>query len=97
MRKNKVYSALAIMAMVLSIGVPVAGAQSAAQQGYDETGILGSVDETGGNGPGSVQSVSNEGDSLPFTGMDVGILLVLGAAAVGTGFAVRRVVRKPAL
>ena len=98
MRKKKIYSVLAIAAMALSIGAPVAGAQQAAQQGYDETGVLGSVDETGGNGPGTVQSVSDEGsDSLPFTGMDVGILLVLGAAAVGTGFAVRRVVRKPAL
>jgi hypothetical protein len=94
MRKKKLYSVLAIAAMALSIGAPTAGAQVAAQQGYDETGVLGSVDEPGNSGPGAVQSVSDDGDdSLPFTGLDVGILLVLGAAAVGTGFAVRRVVR----
>jgi hypothetical protein len=103
MVKNKVCSAIAVGAMALSIGVPAAGAQTAAQQGYDETGVLGSVDDTGGgnNGPAEVQATqaaSDEGsDSLPFTGMDIGILLVLGAAAGGTGLVVRRVVRKPAL
>lgn len=42
------------------------------------------------------QSVESGGSSLPFTGFDAGIVLLLGAVLFGTGFAVRRVTRAPA-
>jgi hypothetical protein len=99
MIKKKISIAAALAVMALSVGAPVAGAQTAAQSGYDESGVLGSVDTPGGEGPSAVQAVSNNGggdSSLPFTGLDVGILLVLGGAAAGTGFALRRVARQPA-
>jgi hypothetical protein len=97
-RKSKISLAGAICALAMAVGAPVAGAQSASEQGYDESGLLGSVEQEGG-GPGAAV-VSDEGGggggALPFTGLDVGILLALGGAAAGTGYALRRVVRQPA-
>lgn len=98
MNKSKIWSVLAVAAALLMMGAPVAMAQTAAQQGYDETGVLGDVEQPGGGGPAAVDSVPSDtvessSSALPFTGLDVGILVVLGVAAVGTGFALRRVVR----
>ena len=106
-RKSKASIVGAICVAAIAVGAPVAAAQSA--QGYDESGLLGSVEQEGGGGGGApggggpgVTPVSAEsgggggGGALPFTGLDVGILLALGGAAAGTGYALRRVVRHPA-
>jgi hypothetical protein len=72
-------------------------AQTASQDGYDESGLLGSVDTPGGGTPQTVSANSESGSSsLPFTGLDVGILLALGGTAAGAGYAMRRVLRQPA-
>jgi hypothetical protein len=96
-RKSKITIAGAVCALAMAVGAPIAGAQSASQQGYDESGLLGSVEQQGG-GPGAAV-VTDEGGggggALPFTGLDVGILLALGGAVAGTGYALRRVVRQP--
>lgn len=34
-------------------------------------------------------------ETLPFTGLDVALIALMGAALVGTGFAMRRTVRRP--
>ena len=93
-KKTKIWVVGAICSLALAGVAPVAGAQTAAQQGYDESGLLGSVDQ--GNGPSTVSAVSNEGGSLPFTGLDIGILLALGGTAAGAGFVMRRAARNPA-
>jgi hypothetical protein len=94
-RKTKIWVAGALCTLALAGVAPVAGAQTASQQGYDESGLLGSVDQGGGS-PDSVSAVSDEGGSLPFTGLDLGILLALGGTAAGAGFVLRRAVRNPA-
>lgn len=118
-RKQNITTALALCAATVAVAAPAASAQTAAKQGYDESTVLGNVDETTGGGPTApeaqpapasapspasasapapaVQSVSAESDesSLPFTGADLGILLLLGALLGGTGLVLRRVVRRP--
>jgi hypothetical protein len=93
-RKTKIWVAGALCSLAFAAVAPVAGAQTASQLGYDESGLLGSVDQ--GGGPNSVSAVSDEGGSLPFTGLDIGILLALGGTAAGAGFVLRRAVRNPA-
>ena len=93
-KKTKIWVVGAICSLALAGVAPVAGAQTASQQGYDESGLLGSVDQ--GNGPNTVSAVSNEGGSLPFTGLDIGILLALGGTAAGAGLVMRRAARNPA-
>jgi hypothetical protein len=93
-RKTKIWVAGAICALALGVA-PAAWAQSAAEQGYDESGVLGSVDQ-GGGGPTSVNSASEGSGSLPFTGLDLGILIALGGTAAGAGYVIRRAARNPA-
>ncbi|MGH2762905.1 MAG: hypothetical protein ACRDL4_02335 [Thermoleophilaceae bacterium] len=92
---------------LLSIAAPAALAQSSLR-GYDGEAPLGQaediapVQQTGGEGsPPAGQVVSGvAGDnangsdgSLPFTGWDLGIVLMLGLALAGTGLVVRRAAR----
>jgi hypothetical protein len=88
----------AICAIGLASGLPTASAQTA--QGYDESGVLGDVGQPGGGGgspsPSGVNAVSSDSSgALPFTGLDMGILLALGGAAAGTGLVLRRATRRP--
>jgi hypothetical protein len=55
----------------------------------------GSNPESGGSNPENEEAATEEAatESLPFTGLDVGIVALLGAALLGTGIAVRRVAR----
>lgn len=106
--KNAISLALVALAFVAA---PTAATASPAQQGYDETTVLGDVDtptpeaapvqETSPvqeTAPVAVESVaaepvSNE-SSLPFTGADLGILVLMGILLGGTGLVLRRVVRQ---
>jgi hypothetical protein len=96
-RKTKTWVTGAICALAVAGVAPAAWGQTASQQGYDESDLLAGVDQ-GGGGPNSVNTVSggSEGGSLPFTGLDLGILLALGGTAAGAGYAMRRAARNPA-
>ena len=98
MSKTKIRVAGAVCALALAGVAPAAAtAQTASQDGYDESGLLGSVDQGGSGGtPQTVSANSGGGGSLPFTGLDVGILLALGGTAAGAGYAMRRTLRNPA-
>jgi hypothetical protein len=98
MTKTKLRVAGALCALALAGVAPAAAvAQTASQDGYDESGLLGSVETPGGGTPQTVSANSESGSSsLPFTGLDVGILLALGGTAAGAGYAMRRVLRQPA-
>jgi hypothetical protein len=63
----------------------VALAQDPTESGYGGTGgnIQGGVEGAGGTGSGS----------LPFTGLDVLLILGVGGALVGAGLATRRLTR----
>lgn len=93
-RKTKTWAACAVSALALAGVAPAAQGQTASEQGYDESGVLAGVDQ-GGGGPNSVSTSGGEGGSLPFTGLDLGILLALGGTAAGAGYAMRRAARNP--
>lgn len=86
---------MAVVALALVVAVPAYG-QSATGDAYGGKGggIVGTVDS--GNGPTTStpqQVVSNDSGSLPFTGLDIGLLAVGGLALVGVGMGLRRFAR----
>ncbi len=84
---------MAVVAVALAVAAP-AYAQNAVSDAYAGKGggIVGTVE--GGNGPAAPQQVQTAGDdSLPFTGLDIGLLALGGVALVGVGMGLRRVAR----
>ena len=87
---------MVLVALALVAAVPAYG-QSAVNDTYAGKGgaIVGTVDS--GNGPSapapqSVQAASDNG-SLPFTGLDIGLLALGGVALAGVGIGLRRFAR----
>ena len=65
MTKNKIRVAGAICALAVAGLAPgAASAQTASQDGYDESGLLGSVDQGGGGTPQSVSATDNGSSRL---------------------------------
>lgn len=94
---------LALLMVAVALALVVAApayAQSATSDAYAGKGggIVGTVNSGGpsGNGPSAapqqVQAASSNG-SLPFTGLDVGLLALGGVALVGVGVGLRRFAR----
>lgn len=94
---------MAVVAVVFTTAVPAYGASSVGDAyGGNGGGILGAVENGGGNGGGSqpastpapatVQVTSSE-STLPFTGLDLGLLAIGGIALVGVGVGLRRFAR----
>jgi hypothetical protein len=85
---------MAVVAVALAVAAP-AYAQNAVGDTYSGRGggIVGTVDS--GNGPTATpqQVQTAGGDSLPFTGLDIGLLALGGAALVGVGMGLRRFAR----
>jgi hypothetical protein len=97
---------LAAVIVALAVSAPAYG-QSATGDAYGHSGggILGAVDSGNGGGGGGgnagtstpaptqvVAATSTDG-SLPFTGMDLGLLALGGVVLLGVGFGLRRVAR----
>jgi hypothetical protein len=91
---------VAVVALALAAAVPAYG-QSAVSDAYGGKGggIVGTVGGGGGGGtptstPQQTQvAASNAQGSLPFTGLDIGLLAVGGVALVGVGIGLRRFAR----
>jgi hypothetical protein len=84
---------MAVVAVALAVAAP-AYAQSAVSDTYAGKGggIVGTVNS--GNGPSaSAPQQVQVGGSLPFTGLDVGLLALGGVALVGVGVGLRRFAR----
>jgi len=89
---------MAVVAVALALAAP-AYAQNAVSDTYAGRGggIVGTVES--GNGPTAstpqqVQATSPSGNgSLPFTGLDIGLLALGGVALVGVGVGLRRFAR----
>jgi len=86
---------MAVVALALFVAVPAYG-QGAVSDTYAGRGggIVGTVDS--GNGPSAPtpqQVVSSNEGSLPFTGLDIGLLALGGVVLVGVGVGLRRVAR----
>ena len=88
-----------ICAIVMALGAPSALAQGPTQQGYDETNILGNIQSEGTPPkrpppPSTNQATpKREEESLPFTGLDLGVLALMGVVLLGTGVAIKRTTR----
>lgn len=95
---------MAVVAAVCFSAAPAYG-QSAVGDAYGGNGggILGAVSDGGGNDGGSgnapvstpapAQVQTTESGSLPFTGLDLGLLAVGGILLVGVGVGLRRFAR----
>ena len=73
-------------ALVAALAVPVANAgNGTSTKGYGgQAQVQDEISKGGGGGSGS----------LPFTGMDIGLLVLGGGLFAGVGFAVRRASRR---
>ena len=102
-------SVLITLLMALSATTAFAQGTSPAQQGYDrELGVIGEIEQVQPPAEDNVPAATptpaqpaaqpapqaaDEG-SLPFTGLEIGLVALMGAALLGTGFALRRVSRR---
>jgi hypothetical protein len=84
---------VAIVAVVASLALcsltGTAFAQSPTEDAYGQAEGIAQVAGSGGGSGGG----SSGGGSLPFTGLEVGLMALAGAGLLATGFAVRRVSR----
>jgi hypothetical protein len=81
----------ALVCALLLFAAPAAIAQTAAEHGYGAP--AGNVQERlGGPDPPRAHTVAadEQGGSLPFSGLDLGLVGAAGAVLLGFGFAVRR-------
>ena len=101
MRLSKKFLAGTISAALL-FGAPSAFAASSAQQGYSKPGgiVQTEIQNGGGNhNPGAVVSTpegtteTRSSGSLPFTGLDVVLVVAAGVLLLGLGLGVRRLTR----
>jgi hypothetical protein len=88
---------LVVVALALVAVAPAYG-QSASTDAYagKSGGVLGAVNSGGGgpSAPAPAQQVQTSSTgSLPFTGLDVGLLALGGVALVGVGVGLRRFAR----
>jgi hypothetical protein len=94
-RKTGVCSTLAVCALLAL--APFARAQSPTLQGYGEDRGLVQQVQHASNSPApprpQVAKSSSSGAKLPFTGLDLAIVVGLGAVLAGTGFVLRRSVQ----
>jgi hypothetical protein len=88
------------LALVLALATTAFGQSSA--DGYSDQGgqVLSAVDQGGGGSGGSVagtptSTATDESGSLPFTGLDIGLLAVAGAVLALAGLCMRRLTRSP--
>lgn len=94
---------LALVCGIVLALAPTAFAQTPAQANYPGTGA-GQVSavqassqpsgtESSEGTSGTSATTSQSSGTLPFTGLDVGVVLAVSIALLGTGFAVRRSAR----
>lgn len=94
-----------LTASLLAIGGGTAFAQGTpSERGYDESlGVIGEIQseeptppaqrEEQPTPPQTPPPVQEEGD-LPFTGLDIGIVALMGGVLLGTGLLLRRTTRR---
>lgn len=95
---KKVTTLLAVMAMLalpaaasaqdVGYGAPSGTVQTTVENGPPENPT---PDKSTNAVPAATTEVAEEGDSLPFTGLEVGLVALAGLALVATGFALRKV------
>lgn len=99
MKRNFAVVSLIAACALLALA-PLARAQSPTLQGYGEDrGIVQQVQHNSTAAPRQPQpqvtkaSTGSSGAKLPFTGLDLAIVVALGSVLAGTGFVLRRSAR----
>jgi hypothetical protein len=90
-------SLLAGVLVVLAVFVPgTAVASSSTCQAYNPQlcSSVGNNNTSNGSTPGSDSASNSSASTLPFTGLDVVLLVAGGGALLGAGFVVRRLSRR---
>ena len=90
-----------IALLLFAVGGASAYAQTAPSVGYDESlGVIGEIQSEEPTPPGDREEQptppaqeQHEESNLPFTGLDLGIVALMGAAPLGTGLVLRRTTR----
>jgi len=94
--------AVLAVAFVLVLGGTALAQDSPTQDAYG--GVLGNEVENSGDTTANVQEVGGDstspggtspGGTLPFTGLQVGLVVLVGIGLVSLGFAMRRGTRRP--
>ena len=106
MRRLKNFSIAAAMGIMLAVGAPAAFAQQgSADDGYGEPAGLVQTQVGGGGGeqPGAetnapnespaAATVSDNGGKLPFTGLDIALMVGAGGLLLLLGFGMRRLTK----
>jgi hypothetical protein len=106
MRLSKKFLA-GVTTAALLLGAPSAYAATSAQQGYSKPGgIVETQLDNGGNQPGGAtqntvvstpEKAPGAKSSLPFTGLDLVLVVAAGGVLIGLGFAMRRLSRSTGL
>ncbi len=81
---------LAVVFASLALTAP-AFAQTATEDAYDS--VVGAQEFGGGGGSDNAAQAADSSGSLPFTGLELGVIALMGAGLLGTGVAIRRVSR----
>jgi hypothetical protein len=89
-------SALVGLLAVLALAVPGIAAASSTCQAYgpQTCSSVGNGNVSTGTSPGTATTPANSSGTLPFTGLDVVLLVAGGATLLGAGFVVRRLSRR---
>ncbi len=92
-----IISLVVALALVLALATTAYGQSSI--DGYNDQGgqIQSTVGQGGGGGGGETSpvSTSDEGGSLPFTGLDLALLAAAGGLLAAAGLGMRRLTRAP--
>ncbi len=90
------------LAGVVALLAPAAAFAQASNEAYGGDGdvVAGLESGSGDEGPSGgatnpTTPTTSEGDSLPFTGSDLGVLAAAGGALLGLGFGLRRMTHRP--
>jgi hypothetical protein len=98
MRLSKKFLA-GVTTAALLLGAPSAYAATSAQQGYSKPGgiVETQLNSGGGTQPGAAVSTPEKApgakSALPFTGLDLALVVAAGGVLIGLGFAMRRLSR----
>jgi hypothetical protein len=93
---RNIYSLITVLVLMLAFAAS-ASAQSSVQGYEDQGGQIQAQIQGGGGGGGTapVSATTDSGGSLPFTGLDVALLLGAGGLLVVAGLGMRRLTRSP--